>query len=283
MGTLASVTLPETAATSLFFGTAKWNSALGVHSWAFDNLRISTKAIKPSEFKTSRHIADGDTLVWAPFDRSAALIEGQGFSADFQGAAAFSGCRAGTLVDTDGQELVWRGKNLGSISLASGSGRYGRLPQLEISDFTAEFFVRGASSAPQGTDLVGLADKSAAKPIWSVRKGDDGNLHLLVTKEGDMVATDLGSFGAAVPGWTHVALDFSPTLTGTTEVRCFVDHQLAATKSFEGVLAVAGLQGSSLGCGQFGGFVDEVRIVRGSLQVTDMLYAVKSGVTLILR
>ena len=98
-----------------------------------------------------------------------------------------------------------------------------------------------------------------------------------------MVATDLGSFGAAVPGWAHVALVFRPQPAGTTEVLCYVDHQPSATKSFEGVLAVGQLQGSSLGCDAFGGFVDEVRITKGALSVSDMLYAIRLGMTLILR
>ena len=282
-GTETGVTLPEESSSSLFFGSGKWGQTLGMHSWAFDNLRISAKALKPSEFKTSRHVSDGETLVWAPFDKNANLIESQGVAASFSGAATFGGRKAGVIVDAAGKAFVGRGANRGSLSLTTGNGSYSRLSQLEIADFSVEFFVRGAAAAAPGTDLVALKDKSGLNPVWSVRQGSDGNLHLMVTKKGDMIASDLGSFVAAGANWMHVALVFEPLPLGMTEVRCYADHQLVATKSFAELLAVEDLQGSSLGSDVFAGFVDEVRIVKGDLSVSDMLYADPTGLLLFVK
>ena len=263
------------ASDKITFGSGNWGQTLGMHTWKFDNLRLTAKALKPSEFKTSKHIGDGDTVVWAPLDRKGDIVSAAEGVPTFSGTAWGAG--AGQLVDATGAAIEARGLNKGA--LASG-GAYSRLSTLEIPDFTAEFFVKNAAAATDGTDLVALMGPDGTTPIWSVRK-TSGGLDVMATPQGGTL-TDVGTFAAAPTGWAHVAVSFEPG-DGETTVKLYLNHVLADTKMFAGTLAVDGIATSALTFGSFAGAIDELRITKGVCDLTDMLYADPFGILILFR
>ena len=283
VGTKTGASLPSEARAQLYLGAGSaysWGTTFGMHSWWIDNFRITKKALKPCEFMTSQFLS-GNTLVWAPFDRSGDLISELGLKPTFSGSAWTSG--AGRLVDAAGEFV--RVGNPGAFSAASGAGGYSRLSLIELPDVSVEFFVRFNGAVADDTDIVKLAG-TGGDPIWSIRKKSDGKLHVMATPQGGAL-TDLGAFAdvCADGCWRHVAVSFVPSSDGSsTSVSAWLDHEpVGALNSLAGVLAVEGLTDSSLVCGDFNGGVDELRITKGELDVADMLYVKPIGFKFILR
>ncbi len=283
VGTKTEASLPSEALDKLYLGAGSafsWGTTFGVHSWWIDNFRITKKALRPCDFKTS-HFLTGNTLVWAPFDRSGDLISEIGLKPTFSGEAWTSG--AGRLVDAAGEFV--RVGNPGAFSAASGAGAYSRLSLIELPDVSVEFFVRFNGAVADDADIVKLGGNDGA-PIWSVQKKSDGKLHVMAKPQGGAL-TDLGAFADVCTDglWRHVAVTFVPSSDGSsTSVSAWLDHEpVGALNSLAGVLAVEGLTDSSLVCGDFNGGVDELRITKGELDVADMLYVKPIGFKFILR
>lgn len=281
VGTKTGASLPSEARENLYLGAGSafsWYKTFGVHSWWIDNFRITKKALRPCDFKTSRFLS-GNTLVWAPFDRSGDLISEIGLKAEFSGSAWRAG--AGQLEDSLGG--VVRERNRGAFSTSSGGGAYSRLSLIELPDVSVEFFVICDGAVADDTDLVKLAGDDGS-PIWAIRKKSDGKLHVVVRPQ-DGGLTDLGGFADVPNGWRHIAVTFEPSADGaSTSVSFYLDYdRVGEPVAFSGTLAVEGLADSSLTCGGFAGGVDELRIIKGKLSVADMLHAIKVGSVLLLR
>ena len=279
LGKKSDVTLAETASTKFYLGSAGiWGSTLGMHTWRLDNFRITKKALRPCDFKTSRFLS-GNTLVWAPFDRSGDFISEIGLKAEFSGSAWRVG--AGRLEDSLGG--VVREHNRGAFSTSSGGGAYSRLSLIELPDVSVEFFVTCDGAVANDTDLVKLAGDDGS-PVWAIRKKSDGKLHVMVRPQGGSL-TDLGGFADVPNGWRHIAVTFEPSADGvSTSVSFYLDYdRVGEPVAFNGTLAVEGLADSKLTCGNFDGGIDELRIVKGTLSVADMLHAVRVGAVLLLR
>ena len=281
VGTKTGASLPSEARNELFLGAGSaysWGNTFGVHSWWLDNFRITKKALKPCEFKTSKFLA-GDTLVWAPFDRNGRLISEIGLAPTFSGSAWAVG--AGVLKDAVGNTV--RERNAGAFSTSAGAGAYSRLSLIEMPDVSVEFFVKFNGAVANDTDIVKLAGSGGA-PIWSIRKKSDGKLHVMATPQGGSL-TDLGAFAdvCADRHWRHVVVTFEPSDDGSsTSVSAWLNHErVGEPVQFAGTLAVKGIADSSLTCGAFDGSVDELRVLKGVLDASDMLYAVEMGSMLI--
>lgn len=240
-----------------------------------NDIRLTRKALKPSEFLMTKHV-EGSTLVWAPFDgKSDALIDAFVEAPTLSGEATLTGANAGELRDANGNRL--REKNRGSLSLRSGSGAYSRLSLVERPDQTVEFFLRG--SADVGTDLVALQGVAHGETnaVWALRQTADG---LKVVVAGQEVA----SAGQLTAAWSHVGLVFAPSADGaTTAVTVYRDYEAVGTGTFSGTLAVDGLSDSALAFGAFAGNVDEVRVSRGALAPESFLRAHRLGFVVIVR
>ena len=281
VGTKTGASLPSEALDKLYLGAGSaysWYWTFGVHSWWIDNFRITKKALRPCDFKTSRFLS-GNTLVWAPFDRSGDFISEIGLKAEFSGSTWCAG--AGWLEDALGG--VVREHNRGAFSTSSGGGAYSRLSLIELPDVSVEFFVTCDGAVADDTDLVKLAGDDGS-PVWAIRKKSDGKLHVMVKPQGGSL-TDLGGFADVPNGWRHIAVTFEPSADGaSTSVSFYLDYdRVGEPVAFNGTLAVEGLSDSALTCGSFAGGVDELRIIKGTLSVADMLHAVKVGSVLLLR
>ena len=276
LGKKNDVALATTASTKFYLGSGKWGSSLGLHSWRLDNFRITKKALKPCEFKTSQFLS-GNTLVWAPFDRGGDLISEIGLKAAFSGSAWDFG--AGRIEDALGN--VIRERNRGAFLASPGAGAYSRLSLIELPDVSVEFFVKCTGAVANDTDLVKLTGDDG-NPIWSIRKKSDGKMHVMAKPQGGSL-TDLGGFADVPNDWRHVAVTFVPSADGaSTSVSFYLDYnRVGEPVAFNGTLAVDGLADSSLACGSFAGSIDELRITKGALSVADMLRATRLGTIMI--
>ena len=267
----------ETIADKIYVNCGCWGgyTAYSCKSGNLNDIRLTRKALKPSEFLMTKRV-DGETLVWAPFDdKSDALVEAFVEAPSLSGAATLVGANAGELRDADGNRL--REKNRGSLSLRSGAGAYSRLSLLERPDQTVELFLRG--SADVGTDLVALQGVTGgqANAVWSLRQTADG-LKVIVAGQ------DVASASQLSEEWSHIAIVFAPSADGaTTSVTVYRDYEVAGTGAFSGALAVDGLADSSLAFGAFMGNVDEVRVTRGTLAPEKFLRAHCLGFAVIVR
>ena len=266
-----------TSAAQIFVNCGCWGSytAYSCKSGNLNDIRLTRKALKPSEFLTTKRV-EGETLVWAPFDgKSDALAEAFVETPVLSGAAKLVGANAGELRDADGNRL--REKNRGSLSLAQGAGAYSRLSLLERPDQTVEFFLRGSADAE--TDLVSLKGvaKGQTNVVWALRQTSDG-LKVVVADQ------EVASAGELTAAWSHFAIVFAPAADGaTTAVTVYRDYEQVGTGTFSGTLAVDGLADSALSFGAFAGNVDEVRVTRGTLAVADFLRAHRLGFAVIVR
>ncbi len=276
LGKKNDVALATTASTKFYLGSGKWGSSYGLHSWRLDNFRITKKALKPCEFKTSQFLS-GNTLVWAPFDRSGDLISEIGLKPTFSGSAWDFG--AGRIEDALGN--VIRERNRGAFAASSGAGAYSRLSLIELPDVSVEFFVKCTGAVANDTDLVKLTGDDGS-PIWSIRKKSDGKIHVMAKPQGGSL-TDLGGFADLPNDWRHVAVTFEPSADGvSTSVSFYLDYnRVGEPVVFGGTLAVEGLADSALACGSFAGSIDELRITKGTLSAADMLRATRLGAIVI--
>ena len=267
----------ETSAEKIYVNCGCWNNykEFSCKSGNLNDIRLTRKALKPSEFLSTKHV-EGDTLVWAPFDgKSDALVAAFVETPALSGTAKLVGANAGELRDADGIRL--REKNRGSLSLAQGAGAYSRLSLLERPDQTVEFFLRGSADA--GTDLVSLKGvaKGQTNVVWALRQTSDG-LKVVVADQ------EVASAGEMAAAWSHFAIVFAPAADGaTTAVTVYRDYAQVGTGTFSGTLAVDGLADSALTFGAFAGNVDEVRVTRGTLTAEKFLRAHRLGFAVIVR
>lgn len=255
-----------------------WNryTAYSCKSGNLNDIRLTRKALKPSEFLTTKRV-EGATLVWAPFDTTTDLLAAYVETPVFTGEAAVVRPCAGQLLDADKNPLSERPENKGSLSLAEGAAAYSRLSLLERPDQTVEFFVRGKASAD--TDLIALLGVKGTETntVWALRQTGDG---LKVVVGGDTTVS-AGSLGS---DWSHVGIVFAPSADNAkTTVTVYRDYKVVEAKEVDGLLSVDNLSDSVLSFGQFDGNLDELRVSRGSLGVKDFLRARRPGFALIVR
>ena len=271
-GTIDAATVGD----KIYIGTDNWGQSC--RTWKFDNVRVTRKALQPTEF-VNVHPVTGDTLFWTSLDGADVPAETHLETPVLTSSGTFVRGNAGTVADSEGTLLRANG---GSVSLASGALSYSRLSLLERKDQTVEFFLK-AGAAADGADLVSLVGADASKPIWSLRHVD-GTLQVVVT-DGNGTVTEVVSAGALPVRWAHFAISFEPAADGSsTTVTVYRDHALfGASATFAGTLAVDGLSTSALKVAKFDGQLDELRVSKGTLPVADMLYGLRSGFFLLLR
>lgn len=255
------------ASKTLFVNCGCWNNTAEYSSgpMLFNRLRVVRKALRPTEFVTSRAL-EGDLLHWAGFENAGGIVPDYGFGVN--AAVAQYAAGAGKLTDAAGEVVRTNRRS------ASATGfQFSNNALLERADQSVEFFLR-ADSAADGTDLVSFRGATADKPIWALRKTAAGLKVVVTTAAG--VVTEVASAGELPGGWTHFALVFVPGETSTA-VKVYRNYALADEGSFADTLQVDGLPTSALSVGSFAGRVDELRVFRGALAVEDMLHATPQG------
>lgn len=259
-------------------------------------MRVTLKALRPHEFLTT-YPCEGDTLAWYSFEHG--LLDNgtytnmvsAGTAADFAGGtASFSAKVPGReLLDADGTKIR---DNAASLAFAGGKVTYPRNSLIERQDVTMEFFAK-QSSLSAGAGLVGVfrsptgaaADISVESAIWSVRVGADGKTPEVYVNNGTGQTVAFPAAAALSSAWRHYAVSFRPD-GNDTEVKLYVDGELAQTGAVSGLLQlpattggaipVLGSAGGATGT-PFNGFIDEVRLTAGAIDADDFLRVPSSG------
>lgn len=252
----------------------------------FDNIRITQKALRPSEFLTEKAY-EGETLAWYSYEKG---LDNGAYTNSVKGATLAGSAAVSTrrprkaLVDKDGNVIR---ENTKSLSLTSGKATYARNPLLERSDLTVELFARETASSPNGglvtvcrsADGTAAGASDPADVMWALRVGADGHTPELyvVNETAQTVAFPAGS--ELSDRWRHYAVAFVEDGDDTT-VKLYVDWELVKTATLTGKIRLPSAVGgaipllgatSSADAGSFSGLVDEVRITRGEIGLDDFL------------
>ena len=161
------------------------------------------------------------------------------------------------------------------------------LLERDMCTMTVEFFMKGdASSSVAYAPLLhfNVGKSMSDATIWSVRYIDDnGSLGVRVDSDiGDAgVNQYVNAVGTAVDDgcWHHVAVTFEAVEGNTkTEVKIYKDYEVVSSKTLNGLLKAKDVAETSLSVGStsYAGLIDEVRISKGVLGVSEMLHAARN-------
>lgn len=284
----SSTTAPSAPSdNTIYFGQApNWGEGYALQNARFDNIRITQKALRPSEFLTEKAY-EGETLAWYSYEKG---LDNGVYTNSVKGAVLAGSAAVlprpprKDLLDKDGNVMR---ENTKSLSLTSGKATYARNSLLERSDLTVELFAKETASSPNGGlvticrsedgTVAGASDP--ADVMWALRVGADGRTpELYVANETEQtVAFPRGSELAGT--WRHYAVAFVEDGNDTT-VKLYVDWNLVKTATLAGKIRLPSAVGgaipllgatSSTDAGSFAGLVDEVRITRGEIGLDDFL------------
>ena len=252
-----------------------WSMSGGVNGALYDELRITKRALKPTEFITPESIAGVDPTMHARFeDGYGAMATGRYAVA---GVASATGAGISTsakvsreILNADKQVLF---ANTNGVALSGGTVAYPGNGVFDLEAATAEFFVK-ATAGGAGDSVVSFAATGAANPVWRL----SANGAFAFNTASDDLAANLS---IADGGWHHVAVAYAP-VGADTAVSVYLDHALAATQTLSGAPAFGSGAGFTLGSAGFSGTIDELRLREGARGVSDMLYSTPPSATVLL-
>lgn len=252
-----------------------WSMSGGVNGALYDELRITKRALKPTEFITPESIIGLDPVFFARFEEGYGAMAAGRYAVD--GVASAVGTGIGTaarasreILNADKQVLF---ANTNGVALSGGTVAYQGNGVFDLDAATAEFFVKAAAGSA-GDSVVAFAATGAANPVW--RLSADGAF--VFNTASDSLSTSLG---IADGQWHHIAVTYAPT-GADTAVNIYFDHSLAATQTLSGAPAFGNGAGFTLGSAGFSGAIDELCLREGALGASDMLYATPPSATVIL-
>jgi len=278
------------------------NNEKGYRGW-MDEIRITRRALKPSEFLSTRGVPEvaqvggKQVLFFAPFETDMAAYP---FPADVVGAVTKGGL---DTVNRPMETIAARADmglptaNAASFAANAGYVTYDNVPALSgYKSLTIEFY----ASVPEAGDNTPLVRYEGERVGFEVAKSSEGQVSV-------RLRTDKMSVGSYIrfdstkmkrPAWHHYAVTLERKVVAdevVTEVRAYVDHvELAlatdqATNQFPGEIPahLTGMKlyvGRARTWGSLTGAIDEVRITEGVLGVENFLDArPKYGVLLYVR
>ena len=275
-----------------------------------DDFRITKRAMKASEFLTTRSLVSGDSL-FAHFDGD--LSTGQdtayapaGVGGTLGGGSDPTFVDANRLIDLDNDGTSDR-ESTKALHLEGGSVVYPHNALLECRDFTVEWFAKYESLASNAMLLrFGMqSDDGTGSICWALYTPTD-NLRLgahvssdgawrNVYREDQNFAT--GADAAIADGmWHHWALVAETSQSATpanTSFTLYKDYErVGNTLVFDGTNTVGGIlvipsTGTTLSIGTGGsaltGEIDELRFRRGVQPVSSFMRRLKYPFTLVFR
>ncbi|MGN0832199.1 MAG: LamG-like jellyroll fold domain-containing protein [Kiritimatiellia bacterium] len=255
----------------------------GVSGW-FDGIRLTTKALAPQDFLTTREIADTGYSVLLDFEESIAAVKPYADitpsgvnSAMASGVAATLG-RAVVATRVRAHAGAPERKNRQSLCLAGSQVAYPRNVMIEeLEDQTIEFFLCGKSAA-ENCGIIALTD-DGGNPIWAFTANAAGGLVLNVGDAAYDLATDMTD-----GRWNHFALSFGKNENGTIAMNVYRNWTLLRS---EELASLASYAMTSLvlggGSGAFVGNIDEIRISPKVLSVDELMQPYFIGARLSIR
>ena len=253
-----------------------YNMRGSVNGALYDELRITGRALKVSEFLTDVTLLGADPVFHARFESSWAVDAPTGryapaVSASANGASLARGARVSQeILDSNKQPLF---ADTAGLALAGGAVSYPLGGVLDLDAATAECFVRRTGGGA-GDVLVAFAqDCDVSSPIW--RLAANGMVSVATDSDSDTLAVDL-SDGA----WHHFALSWSQGPT-TTDVQVWRDHVPVGSMTLDGIFDFGSGAGFILGSAGASGAIDELRLREGVLGTDGMLHAAPPPATVL--
>ena len=267
----------------LFFGTKEGgigheNEAwLGVNGVRYDQLRITKRALKPTEFITPESIAGADPAMHARFEDSwAATATGRyalvGEPSASGVAFASSAKPSHEILNASHVKLF---DNVRGTALTGGTVTYPANGVLDLDAGMAECFVKIEDGTASDTVILFAQANDPSMPIWRL----NANGYYLVQTDSD---TFSGGVSVGDGQWHHFAVAWSPDGVDTA-VTVFWDHEIAASQTLSGVFSFGTGAGITLGSAGFSGRIDELRLREGLLGTADQLYFIPAATVLYIR
>lgn len=295
----------ETGAAFCFGGEGRYKQAFS--GW-LDDFRITKRALKASEFLTTRQIVSADAALFAHFEGDLSTGQDAVYAPAGEGGT-LGGGTAPTFVDVNRViDLDGDGKadytSTKALRLDGGSVVYPHNSLLECRDFTVEWFARYETLAKDAMLLrFGMeSDTGVGSVSWALF-APSGNLQIGANLSSDgswkSIARDDISFGTRETigltdnKWHHWALtaETNPNATSAnTTFRLYKDYKpVGNTLVFDkngGILALPST-GTTLSIGTGGnslkGDIDELRFRPGVQPVSSFMHKVPGGLVLTLR
>lgn len=257
--------------------------AEGGVSGLFDGIRLTTKALEPQDFLTTRAVASVDYSMMLDFEESITAVKPY---ADITPAGVNAAMENGAQATLDNEVVTTlvreyeRGPertNRQSLRLAGSKVTYPRNVLIEeLEDQTIEFFLRGTSAA-QNCGIIALEDNSG-NPVWSFT-ANDGKL---VLKVGD---ASYNLDASLTDGkWNHFALSFGKNESGTIAMKVYGNRTLLKNAEISALASYA-MTKLVLGGGEgvFFGNIDEIRISPKVLSADELMQPYIKGTRVIVR
>ena len=270
-----------TRSTTLLYGCYQ-KMAYGVggspkECW-FDELRLTKRALKVTEFLTAEPLAGDAVLANVRFESGWDAEAGQGVYT-LRGAASDAGVQtvrssraSHGIADAKGVELY---EDKRGAEFTGGTVVYEGNGLLDAPCATVEAFVRRTAGTASDSVLTLAKNGAADSPIW--RLNADGSFAVAGAAEA------FPSVNMADGEWHHLAVSHETTADGVA-VTLYWDYAAVATRTVAGAFDF-GL-GAGLVCGSagFGGSIDEIRVSPTALTVDEFLYALpRRGFTIRVR
>lgn len=303
-------TLTTETSTEFYFGGQ--TPTVQAFSGQLDDFRITKRALKASEFLTTRQIVSADAALFAHFEGDLSTGQDVALAPDGVGGT-LGGGSAPTFVDVnrvidldgDGKEDYTSTK---ALSLDGGSVVYPHNSLLECRDFTAEWFAK-YDSLPNLSMLLrfGMESETGVGTMcWALYTPSDNPTMLRMGAETASDGTwsshvrsdkDFTGLGAVADGkWHHWALvaETHPDATpANTTFRLYRDYeQVGSTLVYDGKDHAGGIlalpsTGTTLSIGTSGnainGLIDELRITPSVLAPENFMRRLPGGLMCILR
>lgn len=262
-----------------------WSSDVeGGVSGLFDGIRLTTKALEPQDFLTTRAVAPVSYSLLLDFEESLTAVKPY---ADITPAGVNAAMANGVEAKLERTVAASRvreydsapeRKNRQSLRLAGSRVVYPRNVLIEeLEDQTIEFFLRGKSAA-ENCGIIALEDNDG-NPIWAFTADAAGNLVL----NAGGAACDLGT-SVTDNCWNHFALSFSKNENGTIAMTVYRNRTLLKRETIASLASYAAarlvLGGGS---GVFTGNIDEIRISPKVLDAGELMQPSFRGSCIMIR
>ena len=263
-----------------------------------DEVRITRRALSPTEFLTTHDCVTGPTLAHADFEDDMNLSPDTGLI-ESGVASARTGGEVPALSDLvpgriafDGAAMQDIRDNKKSVRIDGGKIVWQESTILNQPSFTVEFFAK-LDSLDRSANLIRLSNGSSAdsNPIWALYEYD--SVVRLATFDGtDINHQNVYTSGLADGRWHHFALTFDGSSGTQTVVKFYRDYaQLGNTCTFDYLIVYPagahtfsiGGTGTTASPAHIHGNFDELRVSEGVLPTSAFLRAQPQSTMLILR
>ena len=299
----------ETSAVFCFGAEGRYKQAF---AGQLDDFRITKRAMKSSEFLTTRQLVTSDAALFAHFDGDLSTGQDAAYAPDGEGGTLGGGSSAPTFVNV-GRRIDLNGDGVADyestnvLRLVGGSVVYPHNSLLECRDFTVEWFAKYESIADVAMLLrFGMMSDNGTGTISWALYSSGGNLRFgaNVSSDGawkniyrpDYNFATIAESGIADGKWHHLAL-VAETHTNATPANTtftfYKDYERVGNPlvfngkdGADGILALPST-GTTLSIGTGGkaikGYIDELRFRPGVQPVSSFMRRLPDGFRLFVR